>query len=296
MRIGTYTGNIQHNAANECYKDMTMQGLGGYNPNQANPMAAWMSYAYIYFGGEAAVNKVLSTFNFDTMIGKTKQYGWDWITSTFNRSETRRLMTQGGQTGDGRCKVNPMGVRKPFAFNGRIVSGDLAAPKWYDRPGVVPYEPFQILKRSEYEWNLGAKVVDEQALTGGSCGKGHIKPGYKSPHLGKIGMFLEYNIGGRSSSDYVAWGAKISLFHLTTLLATGFWDSGSDGNAVMERYKIAMAVMRYREDNTAWYDTVFCKYHSGFSDFLGKDFANDLFDAFVTSGITWKYAPVTNMK
>ncbi len=50
---------------------------GGFNPNQANPMAAWMSYAYIYFGGEAAVNMVLSTFNFDTLISKTKQYGWN---------------------------------------------------------------------------------------------------------------------------------------------------------------------------------------------------------------------------
>ncbi len=60
-------------------------------------------------------------------------------------------------------------------------------------------------------------------------------------------MFLEYNIGKRSSPDYVGWGAKTSLFHLTTLLATGFWDSGSDDNAVIDRYKIAMDVLRYRE-------------------------------------------------
>lgn len=296
MKIGTYTGNIQHNANNFCYLDINMENGGNYNPNQRNAMVAWMSYAYIYFGGASNVNQMLSEFDYDLMMGKLGEYGWSTTIEAMSGDDTERLLKEGGSAAKGNCTVNPEGVRKAFTFSGRVVSGNPACPDWSQVGSEVEYEPFNLLKREEYEFNLAAEVVDRACEVAVSCGtEGHIPEGFASPHLGEIGMFLEYNINGRSSADYVVWGAKSALYHYYTLLVAGFWKSSDpDYQNVASRYDTAVDVWRYRLE-FGWYDTAHCEYRSGIGTYSGTDFALDLWDALVSSDISWAYDPVVEV-
>ena len=146
MNTGTYVANLQRNAGNECYMSPHFWHVGGTNPNQANSMVAWMSYAYIYYGGAAAVNSILAAYDPQTHVNKVTEFGWKGILAWASRSDTQDLFTQGGyvenQQSGSSCRVQAQGVRAPFTFNGRVLSGDLSCPDWNTRPGAVDYEPF----------------------------------------------------------------------------------------------------------------------------------------------------------
>lgn len=293
MRIGTYVGNIQHNAENDCYLDMRMASSGNYTPNQRNEMVAWMSYAYIFFGGAAQVNNMLAAFDYNLMMGKLAEYEWTRISDTMALSETAMLMQQGGSATTNSCDVNPDGVRKSFSFKGRVVSGAPACPDWYNEGSEVAFRPFELLRREEFDYNLAAMVVDQACKVSGPCSEaGHIPEGFASPHLGELGMFLEYNLNGRSSRDYVNWGAKSALFHYLTLIVTGFWDSNNHKYIeVASRFKIAVDVWKYRIEN-GWFDPAPCSVIQGVSSFAGIDIILSLWDSVNRPENTWAYGPV----
>ena len=302
MKIGTYVGNLQHNAGNECYLTplFSKQTAGGTAPNQANPMVAWMTYAYIFFGGAEPVNKILADFDHDTLVAVATKYGWKAILDWASLAENRRMFATGGyveaRNGTTFCRVQSNGIKAPFRFNGRTGTGDPKCPNWTVRPGAVPYTPFDLFKRSEYEWNLAAEVVDRACKPTSVTGEtGHIKPGYQSPHIGKMGMFFEYNSNGRSSPSYVGIGRRISVFHLATMMATGFWSSGeAKYDEILKRLTTAMEVFKYRDANIAWYDPDERAYRSANAIFSGHDFVDDIWSAMANPKVTWTFDPVTS--
>ena len=296
MKSGVFIGNMQHNADNQCYLDTTLTRKGNYNPNQRNGMVAWMSYAYIFYGGASQVNAVLADFDFDTWKAEVNSNGFTNLFSTISAGEKnglKNLMNKGGTIST--CSVYAPGVKNAFTFKGRIVTGDPAAPFWYQQGDEIAYTPYGLFKRTTYDYNFAAKVVDQASKMSTKCSEyGRILLGKKTPHLGTIGMPLEWNIGVRSSSDYVAWGVKIDYFHYFTLLATGYWDSAdTEKNAVMQRLAVGMDVYKYRTDGDYWYDTAFCKWDNGAQAYMGRDYLMDMWDAMTESKIKWSYDPVT---
>jgi hypothetical protein len=296
MKSGSYIGNLQHNADNQCFLDTTLTKAGNYNPNQRNAMVAWMSYAYIFFGGSPQVNTVLADFDFDTWKAEVNSNDFNNLLSTISTGESmglKDLMNSGGTVST--CEVGSPGVTNAFTFKGRIVTGDPAVPNWYASGEEIAYTPYRLFKRTTYDYNFAAEVVDQAAKMNSKCGEyGRILPGYESPHLGEIGMPLEWNTNGRSSSDYVAWGVKIDFFHYFTLLATGYWiPCDADKSAVAQRLAVGMDVYRYRTDDAYWYDTAFCKWGHGAHAYMGRDYLLDMWDAMIESELYWPYDPIT---
>ena len=100
-------------------------------------------------------------------------------------------------------------------------------------------------------------------------------------------MFAEFNYEGRSSMKYVMMGRRHAVFHMATLMATGFWDSSNQEHAVvLDRLSTAMEVYKYREVNTAWYDPSKCGYPRESVTFGGHDFVDEIWQAL--GGLEWK--------
>ena len=291
MRVMTYNGAARSHADNECVLCMDMfSGCGGTNPNQLTEPAQ-MSYAYAYFGGAEQVNEVLAAFDHATMVSKMREFEWDAMAEVYDTAAVASALDSGLDVDD--CTINPEGVRRPYLFNGRIASDNLACPTWTVRPGTVPFDPYHILRRAEYEWDLGAMVVDQSCREDptAECDEryGYIHPdGNPSPHLGEIGMFLEYNINWRSSHDYVSkGGVRMGTFHLTTLLAMGHLrPSEPEHREVVDRFQIGLDVWLHRAE-FGWFDPHICTFQSATIEYPGNDYALDLLNNMVSSGCSF---------
>ncbi|MGH7185547.1 MAG: hypothetical protein ACREIB_04620, partial [Pseudomonadota bacterium] len=259
MRMAAIVGNRKHNEANSCHLSFGLDVGGGSNPNQ-RPDMRQMSYVWIYFGSAVAVNAELAAFNYDTYLNQFKAFGWDRNVGEWTRPNVRQMTESGGTVGN--CTVNPDGARRPFdVVRGRVAGAPLDCPTFgYAGDGkLLAYTPINVFRREEHEYNLGAQVVEQSCKKNpdASCNEyGRLLSGAPSPHLGEVGMFLEYNINTRSSPVYVTLGANLSIVHYAVLAALGFWDSGNPAYDEMEdRFWIAMDDARYKNEQ-GWFDNV----------------------------------------
>jgi hypothetical protein len=292
MKTGALIGNIQHNSANDNYMDTEFVQNGGYLPNQRNGMVAWMSYAYLYFGSAAAVNQILANFDWNTYIAQFSAFGWTNLLHTFTVNPLTRIMFQIGGTA-AYAKVQFPGVRLPFTFRGRIITNHACCDTYTAGESVLPYDPFELFYREEYEYGEASNVVN-QSCAQSSCGYGHLISG-SMPELGNIGMFTEYNVyADRSSPEYSAWAARTGTFHLATLCALGFWNKGeARHDAAMDRFNRAMRSMIY-SDTIGWYDNIpaYCKVMTAITDFKGGPFWMDVWNVMLSSYPAWTYHPL----
>ncbi len=294
MRMAVIVGSRKHNEANRCTRSFGLDGGGGSNPNQ-RPDMRQMSYVWIYFGGADAVNDILTAFDYDTYINQFQAFGWDINVTEWTKPDVRTITEQGGTFGNGNCTVNPDGVRRPFTVvRGRMAKAPLDCPGfgYAEDSQLLPYTPINVFRREEHEFNLGAEVVDRSCDNGAAgCPEfGRLLSGAPSPHLGEVGMFLEYNIGIRSSPNYVTLGANLSIVHYAVLAALGFWDSGNPEYDEMEdRFWIAMDDAFYKNAK-GWFDNtpVFCGPRTAFSSSQGSRYTLGLWNTmFQDKSIVW---------
>jgi hypothetical protein len=293
MKVGALVGNMQHNSANANFMDTEFVQNGGYLPNQRNGMVAWMSYAYMYFGSAAAVNQILASFDWNTYIAQFNAFGWTNLVHTFTVNPLTRTMFESGGTA-AYATVQSQGVRLPFTFRGRIISNHACCDTYQDGESVLPYDPFELFYREEYEYDSASNVVNKSCATS-VCGYGYVISG-SMPELGQIGMFAEYNVyADRSSPEYSAWAAKAGTFHLATLCALGFWNKGETRHdAAMDRFNRAMRSMIY-SDSVGWYDNTpaYCKIMTAITDFKGGPFWREIWNVMLSSYPAWTYHPLS---
>ncbi|MGH9844866.1 MAG: LamG-like jellyroll fold domain-containing protein [Blastocatellia bacterium] len=300
MRVAAIVGNRKHNEANNCGLSFGLNNGGGSNPNQ-RPDMRQLSYVWIYFGDADAVNDILTSFDYDTYINQFDAYGWSRNKTEWTQPNVRTITEQGGTFGN--CTVNPDGARRPFTVvRGRVASAPLDCPGFGYAPDskLLPYTPIDIFRREEYEFNMGAEVVDRSCKQNSdpACNEfGRLLSGAPSPHLGEVGMFLEYNINLRSSPVYAGLGGNLSIVHYAILAALGFWDSGNPAYDQMEdRFWNAMDDAFYKNDK-GWFDNTgaYCGDRNAFSTSEGSRYTLGLWNTmFQDKSIVWANNPVTD--
>jgi len=306
MRICTYVGSCLAHANNQWKTFFDLGGAGGYNPNQYAPNVKFMVAAHMYFGGEAAVNAELAAFDWAATLAAIDTHGWTNIRTIWNNggATLRNLLENGGTVGDVSC---PGGITKPFVFKG-ISSVETSAAtggtQTYDPP-VVPYTPFELAKRQGYDWCYSLEVTDESVgINQAGCAgeRGHIRPGFTSPHIGSIGMPFEYNIGfggKRTKHHYAVYGLKHDIMLVASLMVCGYWGSGGDYDLVRARLRIACDVLQYRQapdDSGRWFSfsnitATSCGYNTDYKQStVAREQLDDLIDAVIDASITWSGA------
>ena len=304
MDLGAVVGNIQHNGSvladesKECHLAMSLNTTPyspatNYNPNQRNPMVAWMSYAYIFYGSAAAVNSMLSSFSLASAISDMTTYGWTNLLATFNTTYASNLVSGTDQSSGGvYCYVPDAGAAEPFTFVGRRTSGAMDCPGWYDMSGTeLAYTPMNLLYRSIYEYAIQAEVVETACSPAVQCNDGQFYAGTPGeiPHLGEVGFPLELNIGTRTSLDYASWHMVIDWAHYATVVVSGYLDPDNADHAVLhDRMDIAWDVFTHLIDNNYWYDASHsCQLWNVNESYLGIDFVRDAWDAIEADSDFW---------
>ena len=165
----------------------------GWNPNYRLANVTPMIFVADYFGGADAVDVLLLSFDYDSVIARMKAYGFDrsynaWTTATpAGKPTIREIMMNGGKAylpddwlvpsgGSGK------GVRTTYTYNGYRL----------DQPGKILASLF------EYNYSGGA-VISEKKY---SSLEAYIVGGLTSPYQGQLGMMLEFGKSDRSSAEY----------------------------------------------------------------------------------------------
>ncbi len=212
--------------------------------------------AYYYFGGAAAVNKILDDFRYDDYIEKMDAYGFTNVKVYFELTG-KALLENGGRDAGGGTVV---GARRPFTYE------DLSGSNiWPNKK--VPYDPYQLYRSTalrNFKNTVQSKIYGMKTPT---TVVGYIVDGSISPYEGLMGMCSEFktkdggqNTGGqgiRTSAGYVSDSIRSSIPTRATLEALGDW-KGDGINDIESRmyvgiedflYKVSSAHGGYRGKN-----------------------------------------------
>jgi hypothetical protein len=244
MRALTVAGNYNQNFSNSAQRCLLGEFTAAHkrnNPNIQEGYVGIMIAAHEYFGGTAAVNSMLSEFNYDTYLATFENlgftnivYGWTYAygNTPDGRALMKTLMEQGG-TEKGGGVIASQGVRRPFTF------GDYSSPA-----AEVAYNPFQIFQ------TLAGRFYPYMAASRTNGGEGYILNGNTTPMAGLMGMCYEFQTtdgsGVRSSASYVYDGWMNSLLTYATLRALGVWGNTAAHQEIDRRIKVGSIDFLYK--------------------------------------------------
>ncbi len=170
----------------------------GWNPNYRLANVAPMLFIADYFGGADAVDALLLSFDYDSVIARMKAYGFErsynaWTTEPASGKPTvKEIMMNGGKAylADGSSAGSGVGVKTEYTYKGYRLD-----------------QPDKIL-RSLFEYNYSGGTVKSSIKKYSFIGDtvAYIDGNLKSPYEGQKGMMLEFNSddggGIRSSAEY----------------------------------------------------------------------------------------------
>jgi hypothetical protein len=198
----------------------------GWNPNYQEGMIGEMIVGTVYFGGGAAAQKVLDTYDHDAFVAQLKAAG---LTNTYETFTWKQAHPE-SEAPDG--KAITAGIK-----NYRYLGHDLGDPM----------EIYYLLTKNTY----GAKV--NAGLNGGAGkdGAGMIASGADTlPNKGKDGMLLEFDSkdagGPRSSITYAYDGFRPNLTNHVVLLAGGYWKPSAKADECLARMSAGITDLFYK--------------------------------------------------
>jgi hypothetical protein len=308
-----YVGNLFCNTNSDDSKQRSlvfrgMYGGSGYLPNQSGPFHAYAVGAYIYFGGTAAINALLTSFDMADYRARLKAKGYTRIDEHFDNADNVKLFN--GESGDD-YDPDPLGVKKPLnEMNTASLEGSPAGmeEKYSAQFSPLPAKPVNFFLRWGHEYVVGAMPLGNVGPSKGEeCGPIDLKlVSGTMPYEGQgKGMPYEFNarsnVGGRvnrSSFHYVTWGMQQYMFMYATLAVLGYWDLGDSLHLeIQQRVQRAVEIFRYVGEHkwisNAGPENMQCngQNHDAYFEFGGLMWAQDLMDAMVFSGAALPSTP-----
>ncbi|RCR67487.1 cellulose binding domain-containing protein [Larkinella punicea] len=245
MRALTVAGNYNQNYYNTPIRCILGEWLYGGKRNAPNIQEGYvgiMITALPYFGGTAAVNQMLSEFNYDTYLATFESlgftnivYGWTYAygNTPEGRAQMKNLMENGG-TDKGGGTINSMGVRRPFTF-----------ADYYSSPvAEIAYTPLTIYEA------LTERMFQHITHNRSNSGDAYVLNNRVSPMTGLDGMCAELQFidasGERSSVRYTYDGWSNSMLTYSTLRALGLWGNTPVHQEIDRRMRVGSIDLLYK--------------------------------------------------
>lgn len=230
MRALAIAGNWGYNDLNDYSTGFDLLGnFGkGWNPNYRNTYLSVVITSSMYFGADE-LNKIYTSFDYDTYIKKYTELGFTNILATWTTAG-KELMENGGECTllggiggsymeAGQSGGSGVGVKIPFTYNG------------------ITLDNIHGLFTSLVEYTYAFKVASEYG-TPGTYDHTYILSGKKSPFEGQMGMMREFAAGDggaksggvssiRSRCGYGYDSFKILNTVYANMKLFGGWDSST---------------------------------------------------------------------
>jgi hypothetical protein len=187
----------------------------GWNPNYQEGMIGEMIVGTVYFGGGAAAQKVLDTYDHDAFVAQLKAAGLTNILETFTWKQ-----------------AHPDSA----APDGSMIAAGIKNYRYLGHDLSDPMEIYSLLTLNTYGAKVNAGLNGGKGLNGSGC----IATGAEAlPNLGKVGMLLEFDSkdagGPRSSISYAYDGFRPNLTNHVVLLTCGYWKDGPKAQECVAR-------------------------------------------------------------
>ena len=246
MECLAIASNWGHNAGNNYRTGFDLLGNFGkdYNPNFKN--ASFVNYlnGSMYFGAKK-LDKIFENFDHDTYVKRLKKAGFtnilaQWTNKDLFDVSIGEYMTYGGEVlfeEDGTpTAVLPgvsagtgVGVKVPWSYE------DIQNKAIYDR------DDWYLMLFDHIDYTYGLAVISTNGVPG-SMTYSYIMSGKTSPHVGKMGMLMEFSSidgGGytRSKCIYSYLSAQVIVGLYANMKLLGFWDYDSQTPEVAKRMR-----------------------------------------------------------
>jgi len=197
-----------------------------WNPNFREGMVGMMPVGTVYFGGGAAVHKVLDTYDHAAFVAQLRAAGLANTYETF----TWKAAHPDSRAPDGRAIAAAI---RDYRYKGHDLSD--------------PMEFYYLLTARTYGAKVNAGLNGGRGINGAGC----IASGAEGlPNLGRDGMLLEFasqDAGGpRSSITYAYDGYRPNLTNHVVILAGGYWRPGPKADECLTRLEVGITDLFYK--------------------------------------------------
>lgn len=246
MECLAIASNWGHNAGNDYRTGFDLLGNYGkdYNPNFKN--ASFVNYlsASMYFGAKK-LDRIYENFNYDSYIKRLKKAGFTNILAQWTNTDLFGVSIGEYMTHGGEVLFEEDGVPAAAIPGASAGSGVGVKVKWqyqdiqnkaiYDRDDWFP------MLFDHIEYTYGLAVISTNGIPG-SMTFSYIMSGKTSPHVGKMGMLMEFSSidgGGytRSKCMYSYLSAQVIVSLYANLKLLGYWDYDSQTAEVAKRMR-----------------------------------------------------------
>lgn len=201
-----------------------------WNPNYREGMFGGMIHATVFFGGTAAVNNILNTYDHDAFVAELVAAGLTNTHETFTWAQ------------------NHAGSGAP---SGSQIESNIANYRYNGQPLKEPMGQLYDLTVNTYSKNVNCGLNGGAGINWNGTATGIIHAGCGSlPNSGQLGMLLEFDSsdanGARSAAWYAYDGLRPNLTNHVVVLQGGYWQAGSQADTIVGRLDIGITDMEYK--------------------------------------------------